>query len=104
MFGAADSPIKLTEIRLPTARRGGAPSDGVTHHALRCSRHCSLPLRKGHPVRLMHDRFDQFRLGLKRPRAKMTGATTVGSDMSLQCVQMTMNFGCLLQWLLQYKI
>ncbi|WP_164719170.1 MULTISPECIES: molybdopterin cofactor-binding domain-containing protein [Bradyrhizobium] len=50
------------------------------------------PFTDGHPVRLMRDRFDQFRLGLKRPGVKMTGAITVGSDMSLQCVQMAMNF------------
>jgi CO/xanthine dehydrogenase Mo-binding subunit len=66
MFGAADSPIKLTEIRLPTARRGGAFG---WRDASRFTLLPALlaPFAEGHPVRLMHDRFDQFRLGLKRP-------------------------------------
>ncbi|SIN99863.1 CO or xanthine dehydrogenase, Mo-binding subunit [Bradyrhizobium erythrophlei] len=91
MFGATDSPIKLTEIRLTNCPPGGA-FGGRDASPFTLLLALVAPFAEGHPVRLMHDRFDQFRLGLKRPGAKMTGAITVGSDMSLQCVQMTMNF------------
>ncbi len=91
MFGAADSPIKLTQIKLTNCPPGGAfGGRDASPFALLLA--LVAPFADGHPVRLMHDRFDQFRLGLKRPGAKMTGAITVGADMSLQCVQMTMNF------------
>lgn len=91
MFGAADSPLKLKEIRVTNCPPGGAfGGRDASPFALLLA--LLAPFADGHPVRLMHDRFDQFRLGLKRPGAKMTGAITVGRDMSLQCVQMTMNF------------
>jgi CO/xanthine dehydrogenase Mo-binding subunit len=91
MYGAVDSPVKIKEIRLTSCPPGGAfgGRDASPYSLLLA---LVAPFSDGHPVRLMHDRFEQFRLGLKRPGAKMRGAVTVASDMTLQSIEMTMSF------------
>lgn len=47
---------------------------------------------EGNPVRLEYDRFDQFRVGLKRHACDLTGTIAVKPDQTLDIVQMNMNF------------
>ena len=91
MYGAADSPLKIKEVQLTSCPPGGA-FGGRNSSPFSLLLALVAPFSDGHPVRLMLDRFEQFRLGLKRPGVKMRGAVTVAPDMTVQSVEMKMSF------------
>ena len=47
---------------------------------------------EGNPVKLEYDRFEQFRVGLKRHACDLTGTLAVNSDAEIEVVQMNMSF------------
>lgn len=91
MFSAADSPIVVKEVILHSCYPGGGfgGRDSSPFSQLLA---LTAAFSDGAPVKLAHDRFEQFRYGLKRPGADIKGELIAGSDMKLRLVEATMNF------------
>ncbi|MEO8531711.1 MAG: molybdopterin cofactor-binding domain-containing protein, partial [Deltaproteobacteria bacterium] len=91
MFGQSDSPIKVDAINVTSCYPGGG-FGGRDSSPFTLMLALAAPFANGNPVRLALDRFDQFRIGLKRHGTKVSGALTVGPDMKLKLVDMTLTF------------
>ncbi len=91
MFSGADSPIVVKEVILHSCYPGGGfgGRDSSPFSQLLA---LTAAFSDGAPVKLAHDRFEQFRYGLKRPGAAIKGELVAGSDMKLRLVEATMNF------------
>lgn len=91
MYDSADAPAKLSAVTLTSCYPGGGFGG-------RDSSPFSLMLAlaggyaRGNPVRLAYDRFEQFRVGLKRHAATLSGSLAAAPDMRLQAVDMTLTF------------
>ncbi len=76
MYDAPDAPLRLSEITLkscyPGGGFGGRDSSPFSLMLALC-----LPYSQGNPVRLEYDRFEQFRVGLKRHACKLEGVVAV---------------------------
>ena len=90
MFDAADSPVRLKEIRLTSCYPGGG-FGGRDSSPFSLLLALAAAFSDGHPVKVAYDRFEQFRVGLKRPAAALQGALVCAPDMKLQLVRMTIN-------------
>ena len=86
MFGAPDSPAKITAVNLTNCFPGGG-FGGRDSSPFSLMLALASPFTNGNPVRLELDRFTQFRTGLKRHAAKVKGRLVAGSDMRLQAIQ-----------------
>lgn len=91
MFGAVDSPVKVSNIAMTACYPGGG-FGGRDSSPFTLMLALAAPFTHGAPVRLALDRFQQFRTGLKKQGTAITGALTASPDMKLQLVQMNMTF------------
>ena len=91
MFGAEDSPVKVSTIAMTTCYPGGG-FGGRDSSPFTLMLALAAPFTNGAPVRLALDRFQQFRTGLKKQGTKVTGALTASPDMKLQLVEMNLTF------------
>ncbi len=87
MYGSAGSPLKVTGVDLvscyPGGGFGGRDKSPFTLMLALCA-----GFSEGNPVRLEYDRFEQFRVGLKRQACKIKGTLAVTPDHHLQVVRM----------------
>lgn len=91
MYSASDSPITVKEVILHSCYPGGGfgGRDSSPFSQLLA---LTAAFSDGMPIKLAHDRFEQFRYGLKRPGADIKGELIASPDMKLQAVEATMNF------------
>ena len=91
MYDSPDAPIKLQEITLkscyPGGGFGGRDSSPFSLMLALCA-----PFTQGNPVRLAYDRFEQFRVGLKRHACTLSGTLAVAPDMKIKVNQMDFTF------------
>ena len=91
MYGAENSPLQIRDVVLTSCYPGGG-FGGRDSSPFSLLLALAAAFSDGRPVKLAHDRFEQFRLGLKRPGAKIRGALVGAPNMKLQCVEATLNF------------
>lgn len=91
MYGAADSPLKIKEVVLHSCSPGGG-FGGRDSSPFSLLLALTAAYSDGSPVKLLYDRFDQFRHGLKRPGAKIRGTLVAAPDMKLQGIEATLEF------------
>jgi CO/xanthine dehydrogenase Mo-binding subunit len=91
MYKEGDAPIHLNEVRLTSCYPGGG-FGGRDSSPFSLMLALVAAFTKGRPVRLVYDRFEQFRVGLKRHAATLEGQLAVAPDMTLQNIAMTMRF------------
>ncbi|WP_050996908.1 xanthine dehydrogenase family protein molybdopterin-binding subunit [Sinorhizobium fredii] len=91
MFSGADSPILVKEVILHSCYPGGGfgGRDSSPFSQLLA---LTAAFSQGAPVKLAHNRFEQFRYGLKRPGAHIKGELVAGPDMKLRLVDATLDF------------
>ena len=91
MYDSTNSPVTLNGITLkscyPGGGFGGRDSSPFSLMLALCA-----PYSNGNPVRLEYDRFEQFRVGLKRHACDLTGVIAVGSDQKIKASQMSFTF------------
>lgn len=86
MFGAADAPVKIAAVNLTNCFPGGG-FGGRDSSPFSLMLALAAPFSDGNPVRLELDRFTQFRTGLKRHAAKVTGRVVAEPDMKLRAIE-----------------
>ncbi|UWQ98597.1 molybdopterin-dependent oxidoreductase [Rhodobacteraceae bacterium S2214] len=86
-----DAPHKLSAVELTSCYPGGG-FGGRDKSPFSLMLALTAAFTDGRPVKLMYDRFEQFRVGLKRHAATLQGQVSVGPDMMLQNIAMTMQF------------
>ena len=86
-----DAPLKLHAVELTSCYPGGG-FGGRDSSPFSLMLALTAAFTNGKPVKLMYDRFEQFRVGLKRHAATLSGQISVGPDMRLQNIAMTMQF------------
>jgi len=91
MYGAADSPLKVKEVVLHGCPPGGG-FGGRDSSPFSLLLALTAAFSGGAPVKLMHDRWEQFRYGLKRPGARIRGTLVAGPDMKLRGIEATLDF------------
>ena len=91
MYGDVNSPIRVKEIELTSCFLGGG-FGGRNSSPFSLLLALTAAFSNGKPVKLAHDRFEQFRLGLKRPGAKIRGRLVIGADMKLQSITANLDF------------
>ncbi|APZ55268.1 xanthine dehydrogenase family protein molybdopterin-binding subunit [Salipiger abyssi] len=91
MYDSTDAPFPLKAVNLTSCYPGGG-FGGRDSSPFSLMLALAGAYSGGNPVRLAHDRFDQFRVGLKRHGADLSGELAVDPDMRLQSVQMTLTF------------
>lgn len=91
MYSEDDSPAKIKTVELTSCYPGGG-FGGRDKSPFSLMLGLAAAYTDGQPVKLVYDRFEQFRVGLKRHAATLEGQIAVGSDMKLQNVEMTLNF------------
>jgi CO/xanthine dehydrogenase Mo-binding subunit len=91
MYGAQDSPLHVDDVVLTNCYPGGG-FGGRDSSPFSLLLALTAAFSDGRPVKLAHDRFEQFRLGLKRPGAKISGRLVVAPDMKLRCVEANLDF------------
>ncbi len=91
MYDSPDAPVKLAEITLkscyPGGGFGGRDSSPFSLMLALCA-----PYSNGNPVRLEYDRFEQFRVGLKRHACTLSGLVAVTPEQKIMVNQMDFNF------------
>ena len=91
MFAAADSPLKVQNIVMtpcfPGGGFGGRDRSPFTYMLALCAAHSD-----GMPVKLEYDRFEQFRVGLKRHGGDLAGLVAMTPEKELHTIKMNMNF------------
>ena len=91
MYGAADAPVKVSDIVLYSCYLGGG-FGGRDKSPFSLLLALTAAFSDGRPVKLMHDRFEQFRYGLKRPAAKIRGTLVASPDMKLRTIEARLDF------------
>jgi CO/xanthine dehydrogenase Mo-binding subunit len=86
-----DAPLKLDAVELTSCYPGGG-FGGRDSSPFTMMIALAAAFSDGRPVKLMYDRFEQFRVGLKRHGATLEGQISVAPDMKLQNIAMTMQF------------
>lgn len=86
-----DAPLKIAAVELTSCYPGGG-FGGRDKSPFSMMLALTAAFTDGKPVKLMYDRFEQFRVGLKRHAATLDGQISVGPDMRLQNIEMTMQF------------
>ena len=91
LFAAANAPVKIRQVVLtpcyPGGGFGGRDGSPFTNMLATCGAYAD-----GNPVKLAYDRFEQFRVGLKRHATEIAGTLAATSDMNLQAISMNMEF------------
>jgi len=91
MYDSDDAPVTLTDITLksgyPGGGFGGRDSSPFSLMLALCA-----PFSEGNPVRLEYDRFEQFRVGLKRHACTLSGQIAVTADQKIMVNQMDFTF------------
>ena len=91
MYDSADAPVRLSEITLkscyPGGGFGGRDSSPFSLMLALCA-----PYSEGNPVRLEYDRFEQFRVGLKRHACTLSGLLAVTPDQKIMVNQVDFTF------------
>ncbi|WP_323786455.1 xanthine dehydrogenase family protein molybdopterin-binding subunit [Thalassovita sp.] len=91
MYDSDDAPFHLQAVNLTSCYPGGG-FGGRDSSPFSLMLALAGAYSGGNPVRLSYDRFEQFRVGLKRHGAVLSGEVAVDSDMSLQAIQMNLTF------------
>ncbi|MBY6002793.1 molybdopterin-dependent oxidoreductase [Salipiger bermudensis] len=92
MFGSAGSPIPdLQGVTLHSCYPGGG-FGGRDSSPFSLMLALAVAFAEGNPVRLAYDRFEQFRVGLKRHATSAQGTLYAHDDMRLEAVQLEMSF------------
>ncbi|SMX44437.1 xanthine dehydrogenase family protein molybdopterin-binding subunit [Actibacterium lipolyticum] len=91
MYRSSDAPFKLDAVVLTTCYPGGGfgGRDGSPFSLMLA---LASAFTDGNPVQLMYDRYEQFRVGLKRHATDLTGQVAIAPDMKLQNIEMNMRF------------
>lgn len=91
MYADENSPFDVSEVVLTSCYPGGGfgGRDGSPFTLMTV---LAAAYTDGAPVRLAHDRFDQFRIGLKRHGCKLTGEVAVMPDQKIKVINMGMVF------------
>ncbi|MBL1436076.1 MAG: xanthine dehydrogenase family protein molybdopterin-binding subunit [Rhodobacteraceae bacterium] len=91
MYDSPDAPVSLSEITLkscyPGGGFGGRDSSPFSLMLALCA-----PFSEGNPVRLEYDRFEQFRVGLKRHACTLSGQIAVTPKQKIMVNQTNFNF------------
>lgn len=92
MFKSEGSPITdLQGVTLHSCYPGGG-FGGRDSSPFSLMLALAVAFAEGNPVRLAYDRFEQFRVGLKRHATNTWGTLYARDDMRLEAVQLTMDF------------
>jgi len=92
MYSSADCPCDIDNIVLTSCWPGGG-FGGRDSSPFSLLLALTAAFSDNHPVKLAHDRFEQFRYGLKRPGAKISGKLVVDSRlMKIQGVVADLEF------------
>ncbi len=91
MYNSADAPVTLTDITLKSCYPGGG-FGGRDSSPFSLMLALTAPYSEGNPVRLEYDRFEQFRVGLKRHACTLTGEIAVTPDQKIMVNKTTYNF------------
>lgn len=91
MYNEKDAPLHLTAVELTSCYPGGG-FGGRDKSPFSLMLGLAAGFTDGRPVKLEHDRFEQFRVGLKRHAATVKGQLAIAPDMRLQNVEATMQF------------
>lgn len=91
MYDSPDAPVSLSEITLkscyPGGGFGGRDSSPFSLMLALCA-----PYSEGNPVRLEYDRFEQFRVGLKRHACVLSGQIAVTPEQKIMVNKTSFNF------------
>lgn len=87
----ADAPTTLDSLELTSCYPGGG-FGGRDSSPFSLMLALASAYTGGRPVKLVYDRFEQFRVGLKRHAATLSGKVSVATDMTLQNIEMKMHF------------
>ena len=91
LYAAENAPVKVSEVVItpcyPGGGFGGRDGSPFTNMLAICGAYAD-----GNPVKLAYDRFEQFRVGLKRHATEIGGKIAAAPDMSLQAITMNMEF------------
>ncbi|WP_176439044.1 xanthine dehydrogenase family protein molybdopterin-binding subunit [Puniceibacterium sediminis] len=91
MYDSPDAPEHLQAVNLTSCYPGGG-FGGRDSSPFSLMLALAGAYSDGNPVRLAYDRFEQFRVGLKRHGARLSGELVAGVDMKLEAVQMNLTF------------
>jgi len=91
MYDSPDAPVKLSEITLKSCYPGGG-FGGRDSSPFSLMLALTAPFSDGNPVRLEYDRFEQFRVGLKRHACTLNGRVAVTPDQKIMVNQMDFTF------------
>ncbi|MCA0960835.1 xanthine dehydrogenase family protein molybdopterin-binding subunit [Salipiger bermudensis] len=92
MFGSKASPVRdLSQVTLHSCYPGGG-FGGRDSSPFSLMLALAVAFAEGNPVRLAYDRFEQFRVGLKRHATVAQGTLYAHADMRLEAVRLNMVF------------
>ena len=92
MFGSEGSPVPdLSQVTLHSCYPGGG-FGGRDSSPFSLMLALAVAFADGNPVRLAYDRFEQFRVGLKRHATTAEGTLYAHDDMRLEAVRLSMVF------------
>ncbi|MBU2959967.1 molybdopterin-dependent oxidoreductase [Citreicella sp. C3M06] len=92
MFASKGSPVpRLDEVTLHSCYPGGG-FGGRDSSPFSLMLALAVAFADGNPVRLAYDRFEQFRVGLKRHAASVEGTLYAHPDMTLEAIRLDMVF------------
>ncbi|WP_417741104.1 xanthine dehydrogenase family protein molybdopterin-binding subunit [Salipiger sp.] len=92
MFGSKASPVRdLSQVTLHSCYPGGG-FGGRDSSPFSLMLALAVAFAEGNPVRLAYDRFEQFRVGLKRHATTAEGTLYAHADMRLEAVRLSMVF------------
>jgi CO/xanthine dehydrogenase Mo-binding subunit len=87
----SDAPTTLNNVVLTSCYPGGG-FGGRDSSPFSLMLALASAFTDGRPVKLVYDRFEQFRIGLKRHAATLSGQVSVAPDMTLQNIEVKMQF------------
>lgn len=91
MYREDDAPFQIDRVELTSCFPGGG-FGGRDKSPFSLMLGLAAAFTKGRPVKLAYDRFEQFRVGLKRHAATLEGQIAVAPDMRLQNIEMQLQF------------
>ncbi len=91
MYGSTDSPLPLSNITLTPCYPGGG-FGGRDSSPFSLMLALAAAYGDGAPVRLSYDRFEQFRVGLKRHACALSGMLAVDADQKIRVNKMQLEF------------
>ncbi|WP_159804982.1 xanthine dehydrogenase family protein molybdopterin-binding subunit [Litoreibacter roseus] len=91
MYKEGDAPTPLDEVTLTSCYPGGG-FGGRDKSPFSLMLALAAAFTDGRPVKLIYDRFEQFRVGLKRHAATLSGQLAIAPDKTIQNIEMTLQF------------